>query len=229
MSDGSGLNPGWYPDPDDSNARRYWDGSEWSAPLTAPTAGGTPADNSGETGNDAGPTPGGLQPPTASSLLPPAPHVPQSSTRPAGAWLAIIGGGLAAIAAFLPWGTARTALISINRNAFQLGDQNGFSIDGVILLVLGIVTVLIGISVLGAFSMPRFLQRSAILSGLAITAIALLDISSLKDWADTVNATPYASASIGFGLYAAAIGGVAAAIGGVVLRSDRKSANNVAV
>ena len=28
--------PGWYPDPDDPTARRYWDGSSWSAPLPDP-------------------------------------------------------------------------------------------------------------------------------------------------------------------------------------------------
>ena len=29
------LAPGWYPDPDDSMARRYWDGATWSGPLSA--------------------------------------------------------------------------------------------------------------------------------------------------------------------------------------------------
>lgn len=34
------MEAGWYPDPDDPAARRYWDGREWSAPLTtaAPAA-----------------------------------------------------------------------------------------------------------------------------------------------------------------------------------------------
>lgn len=27
------MQPGWFPDPDDPNARRYWDGANWSAPL----------------------------------------------------------------------------------------------------------------------------------------------------------------------------------------------------
>lgn len=27
------MQPGWFPDPDDPNARRYWDGNSWSAPL----------------------------------------------------------------------------------------------------------------------------------------------------------------------------------------------------
>lgn len=39
--------PGWYPDPDDSTARRYWDGQHWSEPLraqsTAPDASAPPA------------------------------------------------------------------------------------------------------------------------------------------------------------------------------------------
>lgn len=27
------MQPGWFPDPDDPSARRYWDGMSWSAPL----------------------------------------------------------------------------------------------------------------------------------------------------------------------------------------------------
>lgn len=27
------MQPGWYPDPDDAGARRYWDGQHWSTPL----------------------------------------------------------------------------------------------------------------------------------------------------------------------------------------------------
>jgi hypothetical protein len=41
------MKPGWYPDPDDENARRYWDGESWSAPLLRdlpPTDGPRPAD-----------------------------------------------------------------------------------------------------------------------------------------------------------------------------------------
>jgi hypothetical protein len=32
------MNPGWYPDPDDDNARRYWDGETWSAPVLSTPA-----------------------------------------------------------------------------------------------------------------------------------------------------------------------------------------------
>lgn len=32
------MKPGWYPDPDDETARRYWDGEQWSAPLPAAAA-----------------------------------------------------------------------------------------------------------------------------------------------------------------------------------------------
>lgn len=38
--------PGWFPDPDDPTARRYWDGTSWSAPLHE-DEGETPAASSG--------------------------------------------------------------------------------------------------------------------------------------------------------------------------------------
>lgn len=40
----TGFAPGWYPDPDDTNARRYWDGQAWSAPLAAQHLSQTPSE-----------------------------------------------------------------------------------------------------------------------------------------------------------------------------------------
>lgn len=36
------MDSGWYPDPDVPDARRYWDGREWSAPLPAAPAAEAP-------------------------------------------------------------------------------------------------------------------------------------------------------------------------------------------
>lgn len=34
--------PGWYPDPDDANSRRYWDGTSWGPPMARSYAGWPP-------------------------------------------------------------------------------------------------------------------------------------------------------------------------------------------
>ena len=85
---------------------------------------------------------------------------------PAGAWLAIIGGLLIGISAFLPWLTATALIDHVSRNGFQLGNNFGFSADGVVCIILGVVTVLVGIARLTNSATPRFLQRSAIVTGI---------------------------------------------------------------
>jgi hypothetical protein len=63
-----------------------------------------------------------------------------------GGWLAIIGGLLVAIGAFLPWFTG-TVIVgsSFNPNGFQLGNQNALTFDGPVCLLLAIVMLVIGI------------------------------------------------------------------------------------
>ncbi len=72
------------------------------------------------------------------SATPPS-AAPKNSTVPAGGWMAIIGGALMIVGAVLPWVTASAAFgVSLSRNAFQLGNNNGFSIDGVVAVIIGV-------------------------------------------------------------------------------------------
>ena len=88
-------------------------------------------------------------------------------------------------------------------------------------MILAIITIVIGITRLTGTDMPNFIQRSSIVTGAVIGWFALSNYSSINDWAKTVNTTPSLYASVGFGLWITAIGGLVAIVGGLVLRQSR--------
>jgi hypothetical protein len=169
-------------------------------------------------------------PGSGTSTLPKAPPLPPAdavqssdpSTLAAGAWLAIIAGVLAVVGSFLPWEHFSALFVTVNRNGFQLGANEGFSVDGLIILLLGMVTVIIGITKLTRTVAPRFLQRSSIVTGIAIAVVAALEISPIRQNIRTVeNASSAASGSVGFGLWLAIISGVVAVVAGLMIRSNQ--------
>jgi len=119
-----------------------------------------------------------------------------------------------ALSSFLPWASVQTLLFTMNRNAFQLGQGRSFSATGAVLLLLGIVTALIGITCLTGSAMPRFLQRSPIVTGAAALLVAASNGPAIQNWAKTVGA----AASVGFGVWVAVLAGLTALAGGIVLR-----------
>jgi hypothetical protein len=152
----------------------------------------------------------------------PVPSVTSSSARPdakAGAWIALIGGALLAMSSLLPWFTGSVLGASVSRNGMQLGQGGSFSIDGLLTLLLGLGIVVIGISRLANFPVPSWMQRSPIVAGLVAVLLVALDIPGINHLVNQVrNASSLATASIGFGVYLAIVGGVIAALGGMALR-----------
>ncbi len=147
----------------------------------------------------------------------------------AGAVITICGGLLAILSAFLPWIAVHAFVLTINRNAFQLGADMGFSADGLVLLLLGLVAVLIGITRAARASMPAFVQRSPIILGIALAILPANRVGSINDVAQRVSATSsLASASIGFGLWLAFFAAAITLIGGLVLRSKATAVSEVA-
>ncbi|HUC36937.1 MAG TPA: SHOCT domain-containing protein [Acidimicrobiales bacterium] len=144
------------------------------------------------------------------------------STMPAGAWLSIIGGGLAALGSFLPWSSATIAGVSDTRNAFQLGPSEGFSADGVFLLLLGAIAVIIGIVRLTNSEMPRYLQRSPIVLGLGVAGVAINRIGGINDYVHKIDnsCSSICTAAIGFGVYTTFVAAALLLLGGFVLRSQ---------
>jgi hypothetical protein len=146
-----------------------------------------------------------------------------NSTVPAGAWMAIIGGALMSVGALLPWITASSPFgQSFSRNGFQLGNGDAFSIDGVIAVIMGVVTIIIGIIRLTNSRSPRYLQRSAIVTGVVALAICLNRYSSLNDLANNVRSVSKGvdSTSISYGFWILGVGGVLAIAAGFILRSQ---------
>lgn len=161
--------------------------------------------------------PSAVHAPAPRSPVPPA----AASTLPAGAWMAIAAGLVMGISALLPWVTAHALFTTVNRNAFQLGDHYGFSADGAILIGLGLITITIGITRLVGAAMPRYLQRSTIVTGIGALVVALNRAPSINDLANKVNdaSNGLVSASIGYGLWVTVVGGVVAVVAGFIMRS----------
>jgi hypothetical protein len=143
------------------------------------------------------------------------------STTPAGAWLSIIGGGLAIVSSFLPWSSATMVLGGATRNAFQLGAGEGFSVDGVVLLGLGAIAIIIGIVRLTNSAMPRYLQRSPIVLGLVVAAVAVNRIPGINTYVHNIQSScsGACTASMGFGVYATFVAAALMLVGGLVLHS----------
>jgi uncharacterized integral membrane protein len=150
------------------------------------------------------------------------PAVPERADAKAGAWIALAGGFILAISGFLPWFTASVLAESVSRNGMQLGQGDSFSVDGLLMLLLGLVTVVIAISRLANFPVPRWLQRSPVVVGIVAAVIAGSDIPSINDLVNSVrSSSSLATASVGFGVYVAIASGVVAAVGGLMLRPPK--------
>ena len=136
--------------------------------------------------------------------------------------MAIIGGALMIVGAVLPWVTASAAFgESLSRNAFQLGSNNGFSIDGVVAVIMGVITILIGIVRLTNSQSPRYLQRSAIVTGVIAILICANRYSALNNLVNSATSASHglATASISYGFWILGLGGAVAIAAGFILRS----------
>jgi uncharacterized Zn finger protein (UPF0148 family) len=156
------------------------------------------------------------------------PNVIEVDTLPAGAWLTLAGGLLMAIGSFLPWMQASVFLATLSRNGMQLGDNMGFSVDGVVTLILGVVTCVIGLSRLLHFSLRRFFYSSSVITGLIAGAITAYNATQLHKFVASIG-DESVTASLGYGLWVLLVGCALAIIGGFMVRVAAKLEPGAAV
>ena len=134
-------------------------------------------------------------------------------------WLLIVAGALVAIGSLLPWEQARAGVVSLTRNGFQLGANLSFSTDGLIVMALGVIAALIGITRLTSRSFPRWLNGSPFVLGAVILVFGIVDERSL---ANTVNGLrssyPSGAYSVGYGIWLVIAGGAIITLAGLLGR-----------
>jgi hypothetical protein len=128
--------------------------------------------------------------------------------------LVLIGGGLILLGSFLPWVTASAPFVgTVSRSGMDGGG------DGVVTLILGAITLLIGIARITRSDLPRYVQRSAIVTGVIAAVVVGIDYSTLEDRIRAATqATNLISASIGVGVWTVFVGAAFAVAGGLSLR-----------
>ena len=197
--------PGWYPDPSDPSMQRYFNGTEWTD-LPAPP----PTDRAMSAKPQIGDT---------------DPAVMEDS-RTVLSWTVVAGGALVALGSLLAWMTATAGIFSISRNAFQLGDHESMTVDGPIVMVLGLLLIGIGVARLTNTSMPRFVQKSPIIVGLGVALVLGYDYQSIHQWALSLNSSG-ALGSVGTGYWVCCVGDALAILAGIGLLSSERKAKQV--
>jgi hypothetical protein len=96
--------------------------------------------------------------------------------------------------------------------------------DGIITLILGVVTILISVSQLTATRLPALLQRSSIATGIITGAVAIYDyVDVQRRIQDVKEQTELISASVGAGIWTLIVSAILAIVGGVLVRNVPRS------
>jgi hypothetical protein len=155
----------------------------------------------------------------APTIPPPPSGLMRNPTLP-GAIMAGLGGLLIIVGSFLPWLTATAPLVgTINVNGMQGGG------DGIITLVLGVLTVLI--AAVGVAAMPDVVRLS-IITGVITVAVAIYDYNSVQERIAEMKTAAKPTGDLGFdipiianvgaGIYVLFVGAAFAILGGLVVR-----------
>jgi hypothetical protein len=157
------------------------------------------------------------QPPAQPPSPPPPTGLVRSQIVP-GATMIGLGGLLIVLGSFLPWLTATAPFVgTISKSGMEGG-------DGIITLILGVVTILIGVSQLTATRLPTLLQRSSIATGIITGAVAIYDYVDVQRRIEQVKEqTELVSASVGAGIWTLIVGAILSIVGGMVVRNLPKS------
>jgi len=132
----------------------------------------------------------------------------------------LLGGAMIAAGTLLPFETLGGGLISINRTAFQLGANLKLTVDGPIILLLGLIGAGIGLSLLTNTKMPSLVQSSPIIVGLGAALDTGFIWAGINGNVNDLHSQGFA-ASIGTGFWITAVGVVLTIVSGISLKASR--------
>jgi hypothetical protein len=140
-----------------------------------------------------------------------------------GSIIAMLGGALVVVGTFLPWQTVHAGIATASRNALQLGPDGSSSFDGFVVLFMGIIIAVAGITrMLYRGGSSRFFKGSAIVAGIVAAAeIAWLGHSINRLDSKAASTSGLVSAHIGYGLYLAGAGAIVGIGAGFILRATK--------
>jgi hypothetical protein len=135
--------------------------------------------------------------------------------------LALAGGVLIAVSSVMPWFTVELGVGHFARNGFQLGNDLGFSLDGVIAVVAGLTSMGVGLRRLRNSGSTISSARVPIAAGLAALAVVADQLPSLQSLGAHVKALyGGGNAGAGFGLNVLIAGAGLAIAGGLLARGQ---------
>lgn len=209
---------GWNTDPSGRFQLRYWDGAAWTDHVstngvqqTDPVAGGAPVA-------------GGVPVVPAAPVTSPA---AAAGPRPKVVWptrtkvVVLAGAALLVLGSVLPW-----AKLEVSSSLFSVSDtKNGLDGDGVLTLVLAVVAVLVFLLVKSRKVTGWLVTVAGFLAG----AIAIYDIVDVKGAFDDLDvpSSINADATVGVGLWIAAVAAVVLFVGGVLCLVQKDDATPV--
>ena len=167
--------------------------------------------------------PNGVAAQTAPNKVVPHVVVARVDWSPDGAWFTIFGGLLVAIGTFLPWLMANVVGASFTRDAYQLGAQAKLTFDGPLCVVLGVLTVGLGMLRLVRHDLPALLRRASLLSGLIVGLVVADRWSGAHKLVTELNNHGPVIAIVGYGYWMCAGGAVLAFLGGLLAKGARQA------
>jgi hypothetical protein len=140
-----------------------------------------------------------------------------------GAIITVLGGGLIVLGSCLPWFTGM--VYGNHATAFtEYGVERG---AGILTLLLGVLTILIGVSHLTAIRLPALMQRSAVGVGVITGIVVIYDyLRFTRFWGLLGNPGIYFiefTIEIGSGFWMVMGGAILAIVGGVLIRVVSRS------
>jgi hypothetical protein len=122
-----------------------------------------------------------------------------------GGALAVVGGLAAALGSFLPWATASALVVSVSKTGMEGG-------DGLVTLVVGLLTALAGAAVLAG---SHLMRGVCFLGGAALAGVAVFEMADVSSRMADLGAK-YAFGAVGIGLGVVLVGGAVAVIGSLL-------------